>query len=431
MKVSVEKKDGCRRVMRVDVGADLVRDDYNQLVSRYAKEVRVPGFRAGKAPAGLVENRFAKQITEDARDRMLPRFYQAAIEQEALAPVALVNVEDVVFSKNDGLKFSVTFDVAPEFKLPKYKKLSFKRQPVAVTDSDIDRGIDDLRTRFARYENVEGATVAAEDLVQVDYAGNVDGTPVGELTSECRDLGAGSDFWVPIGEPEFLPGFNAGLIGAAIGATAAFDVTFPEGFHVKDMVGKTAHYEVTVKALRRRALPAVDAEFLKRLGVETESALREQMRADLTTAGENAEHARLRDEVAQELLDKADFEVPQSILERERTAILREMVERLARGGGTREQIQQQREQLFASAAQRAMVRLRLSYILARIGEEEKIAVSDQDVEDRIALMAQRYGLAPERFKAELEKNDGTDGVKESLLAERVMDFILENAKIK
>ncbi len=431
MKISVEKKDGCRRVVDVEVGADHVREDYDRVVALFAGQVRVPGFRAGRAPANLVERRFQKQITDEARERLVPQYYRDALAKEGIAPVALVDVANVSFSKNDGLKFRVEVDVAPDFKLPKYKKLTVKRQPVDVGDAEVDRALEDLRARFARYEDVEGQTVAADDLVRVDYAGTVDGAPVAELTQECRDLGAGSDFWVPIGDPEFLPGFNAGLTGAAIGDTVTFDVTFPDGYHVKDIVGKTARYVVTVKALRRRAMPAIDQEFLKRLGVETESELRTRLKDDLIRAGENAEQARLRDEVAKELLDKADFDVPRSLVDRERNEIVRAIVQQVVRSGGTRDQLQQQREQLLSTAAQRALDRVRLSFLVTRIGDEEKITVSDEDVEARIRLMAQRYGMEPERFRAELEKRDGVDGMRNELRAERIMDFILESAKSK
>lgn len=432
MKVEVEQQGGCRRSVSVAVAPDQVREDYDRIVKLYAQHARVSGFRQGRAPRELVEKRFAKRIVEDAKEQLLPRFYREALQQENLEPVALIDLSEAVFSRTDGFSFRVVLDVAPEFKLPKYRKLVLKSEPVAVTEEHVDGAIDATRERFARFEYVADRGVATGDLVQVDYRGTVDGTGIAELADNEQDIGKGEDFWVPIDTPEFLPGFNAGLEGAAIGEHRQVTIAFPDDYRVAVLGGKTALYEVDVKAIRGRTLPALDEEFLKRLEVASVEDLRREVREQLTRHAEQAERMRLRDEAARQLLDKADFEVPESLLQREQQSIVRELIQAMAQRGESREQMQAQRDALMSTATERARERLRISYILSAIGREEKIEISDSDVETRLEAMAGRYGMPLDRFKAELEKREGgLDAIRHELQSERTMEFIVEHAKIK
>jgi trigger factor len=432
MKVAIEKGDGCRRIVSIDVPAEDVKSDYESLLAVYTQQVRLPGFRQGKAPSALVEKRFASQLVEDAKQRLVPRFYQEAAAQEQLKPVTVLDVTDVVFAKAGGLQFKVTVDVAPDFKLPKYEKLTIRGSEPVTTDEDVEKAIDDLRGRFASYEDVEGRAVQAEDLVQVDYSGACDGASLSELASDCQDLGKGEDFWVPVSEPEFLPGFNAGLVGTEMGSEATIDVVFPEDYHVAAVAGKKALYTVKVKAIRARQLPELDEEFLKRVGMETEEALRKMVRENLEEGSKNAEEASRRDAVAEQLLAKSNFDIPESLLEQERNAILRDMISEAARGGVAREAMEAQREGMVQVADERAAKRVRLTYILDAIADKEEVTVNDEDVDARLEEMASRYYMPVDRLRGEMEKHDaGLANLRGEVRAGKVMELILERAKLK
>jgi trigger factor len=432
MNVKIEKMDGCRRALGIVVPADTVREDYDAIVGLFSKQAKISGFRPGKAPVSIVEKRYGKEIVQETKDRLIPQFYQAALEQESLSPVAVIDVQNVEFSRDAGLDFRVIVDLQPEFKMPKYKKISLKREPVVVADEDIERALTEIRERFARFEDVTDQPVASGDLVQVDYAAVSDGKPLGEVADDASDIGEGSDFWVPTGESEFVPGFNAALEGATIGQTLTVDVTFPEDFHVASVAGLSAVYTVEVKGLRTRALPELDAEFLKRFEVESEADLRERIRKDLEEAGAERETARLKNEISKVLLEKTDMDLPQSLVERETTTLIRDMLTRAAKQGGSREMFEQHRDEIMGSASQSARDRVKLSYIVERIGEDQSLEVTDEDVEKRLTLMSQRYGMEVERFRPELEKQDeGLLNLRTEVRGDKVMDFILENAKIK
>lgn len=432
MNVNIEKSDGCRRVLGIAVPADTVRSDYDAIIALFAREVKISGFRPGRAPVELVEKRYGKAIIQETKDRLIPRFYHEALEQAKIEPVAVVDVQDVEFSRNEGLRFKVTVDVAPEFKLPKYKKISLKREKNDVADDDVDRTLTEICERFARFEDVDNKPVTSGDLVQIDYDAVSDGVALADVADDCRDVGSGKDFWVPTGESEFVPGMNAALEGSAIGDSLTVEVTFPGDYHVAAVAGKQAVYTVTVKGIRTRVLPEMTEDLLKRFDVESEDALRVRIRQDLQEAAEARETGRLKDEISRFLLDKTGMDLPEAIVERETGALVRDMLTRVAQQGASRELLEQHRDEIFGSASQSARDRVKLSYIVDSIGEAEEITVTDEDVEERLALMSQRYGMPPERIRPELEKHDeGLQHLRSEIRGDKVMDFLLENAKIK
>lgn len=432
IKVNIESPGGCRRILEISVSADAVKDDYEALVGLFAKQARISGFRRGRAPVALVERRYNSAIIQEAKDRLIPQFYQEALQQEHIEPVTVVNVQDVQFGRDEGLAFRATVDVAPEFKLPKYRKISLKRETVSVGDADVEKALNEIRERFARFEDVDDQPVALGDLVQIDYDAESDGKPLAENVKDARDIGSGRDFWVPTEESEFVPGLNAALEGGAIGDTLTVDVSFPEDYHVEAVAGQKAVYTVTVKGVRKRVLPELDEDFVKQFEVESEAALRDTIRTDLEEAQAAKETERLKSEISKILLDKTTMELPQALVERETYTLVRDMLTRVAQQGASREMLDQHRDEILGSASQTAQERVKLSYIINRIAGEEEIDIEDADIDVRLDLMGQRYGMPRERIRAELEKQDG--GMQQlwaQVRNDKVMDFLLENAKVK
>ena len=431
MNVRVENAGPCRKVMYVQVPGEALASDYDEILTAVTKVARVKGFRAGKAPAAVVERNFKKHIDEEAKDRLVPRSYRAALEQEKIHPVAVVSVGDVSFEKAAGLTFDVTLDVAPEFKLPRYKRISLKRQAVEIADKDVDDAIQRVREQASRFEDVEGRAVAEGDLAQVDYRGESDGEPVASFAPDSSGIGEGEDFWVMVGEPEFLPGFNTGLIGAMPGESRSVTVQFPADYNVDAVAGKSADYTVEVKKIRERVPAAIDEAFLKQFEVEDENALRRKIREQLQETGENTEKARLKEEIVQFLLAKTKLDLPQSVVQQETQLTVRNMLQRLSMQGATREQIEAQRDDIMNSASETSTDRVRISYILSRIGDAEDVNVEDNELEEHIASLAVRYRMTAEKMRGELEKNDRIESLRSDVRAEKTLDLLLEKAKIK
>jgi len=214
MDVKVNKTGGCRLTVDISVPAPDVRPEYDGVVKRFCMKAKIPGFRPGKAPVALIESRFRKEIVKQAQDQLLPDAYQKMLKQESLEPVAVVGVNEVNLSPDHGLSFQIVLDVAPEFKLPKYQKITVGAVQVEVSEEDVDKGIDQMLKRHSRYEDLAEGSVQDQDMAQVTYAGTCAGQPLAGLGLKETEMAAGEDFWLPVvSESEFLPGLNAALTG--------------------------------------------------------------------------------------------------------------------------------------------------------------------------------------------------------------------------
>lgn len=431
MKTKLENTGPCRKVLHVSAPTDEVMPEYNSLLSLYKKQARIPGFRKGKAPETVVERKFKKELMEDAKDRLVPQLYREALEKEKTNPIAVVEVQDVEFSKEAGLSFRVTLDVAPEFKLPRYTKVSVKKNKIDVDNKQVDEAIDRLRSSSARYEEAGDRAVREGDFIKCDFTGEIEGKPLSEVSEEAAVVSKGKDFSLMVGEADVIPGISKGILGAKRGEERSVDIVFPDDYRIESLRGKKAEYKVTVNGIRERVLPEMDDEFAKKFDADSPAALRETIRKELLESAQRNEKDRLKGEIMQYLLKKVKMDVPQSVVEQEKAMMVRNIVNRIAMQGASKEQIEQQRDTILDQASRSSEERVRSSYILSRIADEEDIKVDDKEVEDRLSEMAQRYGMPPEKLKAEMDKRNSIEGLKSEIRAEKTLEFLYENAKIK
>lgn len=433
MNVKVDKQDACRVLMSVSVPSDRVRPEYERIVELFATHAKIPGFRPGKAPLKLVEKRFRKDILKETQDRLLPDLYQQAIQEENLQPLAVVGLDKVDCSPEEGFSFQVTVDIPPQFKLPKYQKIPVGAQNLEVTDEDVDNALSAIRKRMSRYEDLESGSAQEEDMVQISYKGMIEGCPVSEVDDAAGQIAEGEDFWIPlVKESPFLPGLNDALVGTAIGASLDADITFPDDYRLQKLAGKKATYNVTVKALRRMQEPELDDAFLKDIGMESLEDLKSRVKEDLEAEKKNAEQGRQRQEVITYLLDHTKMDVPSSQVAEVHTELLRSMLGRMSQSGVTREMLEKHRDEMMEPLAKEAANRVKLTFLAKAIAEAEDLSVSDEDVEAEVKKMAGQYDMPEEKVQAMIAKQEsGETRLRSDLLLSKVIDRLLEQAKIK
>jgi len=434
MQTKVEDVGDCRKAVQVQVDVAEIHDDYETVVKLFMRNARIPGFRPGKAPRERVEARFRKEIDKEVQDRVLPRAYHEMLEKEALAPVAIVDLQDVAVDTRTGLRFKAILDVKPTFKTPKYKKITIESKPVDVAESDVDEAVNGVLQRMARYVDAEQGPVADQDLVQIDYqASGPEGAPLALTGEGASELTEGNDYWLPVaGDNELIPGLLDALRGQDIGASVQFTANFPEGFRVADLAGQKIGYDVKIKGLRKMQVPTLDTEVLQRIGMESEEALRTRVRTDLAAARQEQEEIRQREQVNAFLLENTKISVPESQVAQERSSLLRALLTRMAQQGATREMMEQHRDEVMANVSRQAEERVKLQFILEQISAEESLQVESADIEAAYAKLAERHGMPVERLRAEVEKQEnGTAQFQTDVLRDKVMDFLLGQAKIK
>lgn len=426
MKVSVEQVNPCRRVLSIEVPADVVASEFQAVVGEFARHARIQGFRPGKAPAAIVERKYAKEILDETRERVVPRAYREAVEQQKIRVAAILDVSDVQVQRDAPLVFRVTLDVHPDFTLPAYRGVSVQAKAVEVKPEDVEQVVTSLRERQGKFEDNPQRVAAKGDIAIIDYVGTCEGKPVGELATDRAELGQGKDFWVLLLEGyEFLPGIVKALEGCKVGETRELKVAWPADFAVAALAGREAVYTLTVTMVRERHLPELDDAFAKAAGADTLDDLRAKVRESLMAVAENSERGRQKDEILKWLLEHTDLkDLPQSTIEEQARHIIRDVVAQNIRRGASKEEIEAHRDDIFKNAAQSSADRVRMDYILSRIADEEKVSVDEDEVTRHLAEMAARHGMTPQRLRADLEKREAMDALRRSVRLEKTLDLV-------
>ena len=433
MNVQVEALPNCLATLRVDLPPDAVNAARENIAKDYASQARLPGYRPGKAPRAVVEKKFHKEIQEELQRKLLSESTRAAITEKKLKVLEVQNVEDVEFSPDQSLHFTATLVTAPEFELPEYKSIPVTVQPEEVTETEINVAIDNLRNQAATFEDIEGRTLQMEDYAVIDYNGTIDGKPVGDVYPKAgKPLTTNTGFWVRLTAESFLPGFADALVGGGLDETREFDLTVPADFAVTEMAGVKIHYTVTIKGLKSKKLPELDDAFAATI-VEgkTLAEVRELAKGELGRQKKDHIESQKREQVMAYLVGKVECELPQNYLAGETRRILGDIVQQEQARGVTDDQIKAGEKQLVEVAAQGARQKLKGTFILQRIAELEKVTVSQTELRARVAAMAARYGMTPEKAARELEKRDAMDRIAEEVLSGKVIDLLVAQADLR
>ncbi len=432
MKVSVKEIGPCRRELLVEVEQAVVDAELAKVTREIAQVANVAGFRKGKAPIPVVERRYARAIADEARDRLVPDSCREALASKSMDPVALVKVGDVSFGRGMPLSFSMVVDIPPTFKLPRYKGLGLRGNKIEVADAQVDDAVRLLRESAAVFEDVAGRAVREGDMAMVDYRAACEGKPVTEIVPDMAFLGKINGYWILVGSSdEIVPGLGKGIAGANIGETRDVNVAFPADYRAKKIAGKTAVYTVTVKGLREKKISESDDDLLKKTGMASIGDLRNKLRETLTKRAEAEETGRLKGEIVNFLLEKTSLDVPASMVDREARKIVQDIVMNSMRKGASQKDNEERQDDIVSSATKSSQDRVKLGYIVDRIAEEEKIEVTDAELDDYMKAMAAQYNVDKATLRSQLEKRGELESVKRSIRGEKALDFILREAKVK
>lgn len=431
MKVTVKNTGTCRQTLKIEVPAETVAAERAELLNYYAKGVSVPGFRKGHAPKALVEKKFAKDMAADLKDRVVPKFYHEAVEQEKVKVVAVIDVSEPELVEGKPLKFEVTVDVPPEFKLPKYEGISIKAEKTDVSEKQVEETVQSILRQHATYEDVTGRAAKEKDMVQVSYESTIGGQPLEEKVPQARGMGRGNGYWITCDEESFLPGMGKALVGSKIGDKKDVTVKFPEGFIVKELAGMKAEFKVEVTGMRETKLPELNEEFLKKIRVESEAELRKNIREHMEEAAKNKEKGRQQDEICEFLLGKTKLDVPESAVKEQTRNVMYDMARQRMMSGMNQEQIKAQQEDMMKEAKEKAEEQVKLRYIIMAIADAEAVKVDDQEISAEVVRMAVQQRRDAAEFRKELEKEGHLDSVGDQIRFGKTIEFLLEKAKIK
>ena len=262
MQVSVETTSNIERRMTIGVPAQEIEKEVEKRLQQTARNVRLNGFRPGKVPMKVVRRRFGTGVRQEVIGEVMRDSYMKALEKENISPAGWPQFEPKTVEEGKDLEFIATFEVLPEIELGDLSALKIEKQVSEVADKDVETMIDTLRRQQASMKSVK-RKAKKKDVMTVDFKGTVDG--------EEFEGGSAEDYRLTLGSGQMIPGFEEGLVGAKAGEEPELDVTFPEDYHNKDLAGKAAKFQVTVKSVEEPELPELNEEFFKKFGLDVAS----------------------------------------------------------------------------------------------------------------------------------------------------------------
>lgn len=433
MNITVEKQPNCLATLRVEVPSATVSSERAKIVSGYTAQARVPGFRPGKAPKAVIEKRFQSSIAEELQDRLVRQAYDEALRKEALK-VLNFGVPQSLSENPDGtLTFHATLTLAPDVALPAYKGIAVKAPSAEVSEEEVEKNLLSLRERFADYKDIEDRAAAAGDLAVIDYTSTLDGQPLEEaLGKSAGYLGGREGFWLKLDADSFLPGFAAQVEGLSKDASKDITVTIPEDFPLADLRGKDVVFAVTLKGLKEAVLPELDEEFAGKVtGGKSLEELTTLIKQQLGTEKQRRVDDYKVNQIVEHFNSLVDFELPEDLLRHETQGQADAMVQRGMQSGMTQDELLAQQGEIIASAGEQARTNLKTNFILQEIARTEGIAVSDQELVNHLALIAQSRKQSPKKFIKELQSAGRIPGIRNSMLVGKAIDFVLEHATVE
>jgi trigger factor len=425
------KESATRREISIEIPVADVNRQTDSLIQKYQKVARIPGFRRGHVPASIIRQRFSEEIKTDMVEALIPRFFRQEAERLSLHPISQPRVTDLHLHDGEPLRFKAAFEVLPEIKLEGYKELRAERPEIAVSDADVDQALADLRERHASFNPVEGRALADGDFAQV----SLDGHPKAGTKAEETKPGEGQpvhmdEVLVEIAGQNTMPEFTEHLRGANAGDERTFDVNYPEDTQDKRLAGKVFTYTVKVQAIKQKSLPELSDEFAKTLGEfqtmdDVRKAIREQMESEKR---HEAEHA-AKDKLVGQLIERNDFEVPESLVEQQIDIRLERGLRALAAQGLTAEQMKKMDlNRLRAGQREQAIHDVRAALLLERVAEEENIQVSEEELNHEIEALARQSKQTSEAVRARLTPEGGLDRIRTRIRNEKTLEFLYQQS---
>ena len=431
MNVTIEDISPCRKRLRIEVPADRVNEEFDKVASEFSQFAKIPGFRPGKAPKAVVLKKFEKDIEAELQRTLVPKAYREALQKRNLKVVSYPDMEDVTYKKGLSLSFSTVVDTAPEFAVPTYKGISVKAESTEVTDKEVQEAIDSIRGQHGKFVDAPARPLAAEDFAIVNYTGAVEGKPVAEIAPQARQLAGGEGQWLLVRDDYFIPGFTQQLVGMQPGEKKTISVTFPADLEIEGLTGKPATYEVELKGIKVRELPELTDEIAQQAAQVPAAELPAKVRESIQKEKERSAKAAQKRQIGEKLLASVEFDLPESAVKDETRDVVYDIVSENQQRGIPADVLEEKKDEIFENATKSAKEMVKLNFILRKIAEEEKITVKDEQVYQYVGFMAMQQGKPIEKVAKELSENGSLPQVERRILAQNVMDFLLEQAKVE
>ena len=410
-----------KREISVEIPAQDVARETDSLVQKYQKLARIPGFRKGHAPASIIRRQFAEDLKTEVAETLVPRYFRREAEKQGLTPISQPRVTDLHIHDGEPLRFKASFEVMPEVPVEGYKELRADKPEITVTDEEVQHALESVREQHATYDPVEGRTLADGDYAQA----GVEGKPKDSENAAEQPVRM-DEVLIEIGGKNTVQEFSANLRGAGPGEERVFDVVYPEDSQDKRLAGKTMVYTVKIQAIKQKRLPELDDAFAKELGeFENLEQVRKQIRENMEGERRHTAEREAKDKLVAELVRRNDFEVPESLVERQIDVRLERGMRALAAQGMKVEDLKKMDfARLRGGQHDQALADVKASLLLERVAELEKVEVSDAEIDQEIQGLARQARQSEATVRARLEEEGGVERIRGRIRSEKTLDLL-------
>lgn len=425
MKTNLEDLSPVKKKMEIEIEAEEVVKKIDEAYRALKKEVKLPGFRPGKAPRSLLERQFGDRVMEDVARRLINETFLKAVEETNIVPLNAPIFENSMLKAGQNFSYSAVMEVRPEFDIDNYIGLEVEKEICSVSDEDVDKQLEEIRKSRGTLTSItEDRGIKENDYAVIEYRGFEDDMPLEGVE--------GSNILIQVGSHHFHRDFEKALIGLKKGDNSKAKVDFEEDHSQPKLAGKSVRFEVKVEDIQEMNLPDLDDGFAKDVGADFESLdeLKRKIKDNLQSQEENRIERELKRRLIDKISEGVDIELPESLVESELDNGIERIKQNLLRSGSTLERVGLDEGKLRGDLTPASKKRIKEMLILEKIARKDDLTIDEAELSEGFEEISMSIGQQPEIIRKYYEANNLIGSFRVKLLEEKTLNYLVENAKI-
>ena len=426
MKASLEDISQVKKKLSVEIDAKEVSKKLDDAYGKIRKTTKIPGFRPGKVPRKILESYFGKQVEADVASELVSESFRDAVDEMNAFPLSQPELEKGPVKLGENFVYTATMEVRPEIEVKDYLGLEAEKEIVSIGEDEVQKRLEQIREGNAKLESLgEGRPIREGDFVVINYQGFENDQPLEGIKDE--------NFLLNVGKGDFHKKFDESLLGLNKDDKTEFVVEFEEDYYNTHLKGKVVRFEVSIIDIKERNLPELNDEFAKNLGADFEDlkGLKEQIEKNVIAQEKNRVEKDLKRRLLAKVSERTEFEIPQVLVDAEVDFSIRSLQSNFQRSGSSFEKAGISPEMLQQQFRPSSESRVKERLILAQIAQQDDITVSDDEFTEGLQKLAEGMGQDVETIRKYYEARGEVDILKEQMLEEKTLDYLVENANIK
>ncbi|OHB69439.1 MAG: trigger factor [Planctomycetes bacterium RBG_16_43_13] len=427
-KADLEEVGPCKYKIKVEVSLEKVKEKLDEKYKGLSDNLAMPGFRRGRAPRKLLERKFGKDVLNELKQELLTASFDEVIEEKKLEPIGDPQLDfDKIDLKDDApFNYELVIETRPKFELSEYKGIKVKKPAVKVTAKEIDNALNNLREMKAEYVSAEDGKAKQDDQIVADFELTCEGKQVLKSENASLLLNDKIAFYGVM-----LPEFYKQILNKKVGNNVEYDITLPDNFKEKILVGKNAKISITIKSIKRKKLPELNDAWAKTMDIETVEQLKEELKKHITKDKDASARSAMADEIVAGLIDKIDFAMPEGLIQKSADEHLGRLKLDLAMKGLDEDAIKKELDKHKGESRDKMVKGLKAHFILDAIAQKERIFVTDDEVEQQITVMASQMGRWPHEVKQYLAEQGMMPQLRRQMREDKTREFLLTSAAVE